>query len=78
MATGFLRMVPDGTYSPANGSVAERMNVIADEIEVLSSSVMGLTSVAPVATIISTIPFRSATITGSAQSCKPHTIPTTG
>jgi hypothetical protein len=43
VATGFLRMVPDGTYSPANGSVAERMNVIADEIEVLSSSVMGLT-----------------------------------
>ena len=42
-ATGFLRMTPDGTYSPANGSVAERMNVIADEIEVLSSSVMGLT-----------------------------------
>ena len=34
-ATGFLRMVPDGTYSPANGSVAERMNVIADEIEVI-------------------------------------------
>jgi hypothetical protein len=42
-ATGFLRMAPDGTYSPANGSVAERMNVIADEIEVLSSSVLGLT-----------------------------------
>lgn len=42
-ATGFLRMVPDGTYSQANGSIAERMNVIADEIEVLSSSVMGLT-----------------------------------
>ena len=42
-ATGFLRLTPDGTYSPANGSVAERMNVIADEIEVLSSSVMGLT-----------------------------------
>ncbi len=42
-ATGFLRMTPDGTYSPANGSVAERMNVIADEIDVLSSSVMGLT-----------------------------------
>ena len=36
-------MVPDGTYSPANGSLPERMNVIADEIEVLSSSVMGLT-----------------------------------
>jgi mono/diheme cytochrome c family protein len=42
-ATGFLRMTPDGTYSPANGSISERMNVIADEIEVLSSSVMGLT-----------------------------------
>ncbi len=42
-ATGFLRMAPDGTYSPANGSVAERINVIADEIEVLSSSVLGLT-----------------------------------
>jgi HAMP domain-containing protein len=42
-ATGYLRMVPDGTYSPANGSVAERVNVISDEIEVLSSSVMGLT-----------------------------------
>jgi hypothetical protein len=34
-------MVPDGTYSPANGSVAERMNVIADEIEVLGSTVLG-------------------------------------
>ncbi|MDA1313814.1 MAG: DUF1553 domain-containing protein [Acidobacteria bacterium] len=42
-ATGFLRMTPDGTYSPANGSVAERMDVIADEIQVLSSAVMGLT-----------------------------------
>ena len=42
-ATGFLRMTPDGTYSPANGSLAERMTVIADEIQVLSSSVMGLT-----------------------------------
>ncbi|MBV8818754.1 MAG: DUF1549 domain-containing protein, partial [Acidobacteriaceae bacterium] len=43
VATGFLRQVPDGTYSPANGSVPERVNVIADEIEVLSSSVMGIT-----------------------------------
>src|SRR5207237_7578225 len=42
-ATGFLRLVPDGTYSPANGSIPERMNVIADEIEVLSSTVLGLT-----------------------------------
>jgi len=42
-ATGFLRMVPDPTYSPSNSSIPERINVIADEIEVLSSSVMGLT-----------------------------------
>ncbi|MEX2263973.1 MAG: PSD1 and planctomycete cytochrome C domain-containing protein [Bryobacteraceae bacterium] len=42
-STGFLRMAPDATYSPSNGSVAERMNVIADEIEVLSSTLMGLT-----------------------------------
>lgn len=42
-ATGFLRMAPDGTYSPSNSSVPERMNLIADEVEVLSSSVLGLT-----------------------------------
>jgi uncharacterized protein DUF1553/uncharacterized protein DUF1549/cytochrome c len=43
VATGFLRMVPDPTYSPSNASIPERINVIADEIEVLGSSVMGLT-----------------------------------
>jgi hypothetical protein len=42
-ATGFLRMVPDGTYSPSNSSIPERMTMIADEVEVLSSSVLGLT-----------------------------------
>jgi cytochrome c553 len=42
-ATGFLRMVPDGTYSPSNSSIPERMAMIADEVEVLSSAVMGLT-----------------------------------
>ena len=42
-ATGFLRLAPDGTYSPANGSVAERMDVIADEMHVLGSTVLGLT-----------------------------------
>src|SRR3989454_5543072 len=36
-------MVPDGTYSTGNASVPERFNVVADEIEVLSSSVLGLT-----------------------------------
>lgn len=42
-ATGFLRMTPDGTYGSATGSLAERFNVVADEMEVLSSSVMGVT-----------------------------------
>jgi hypothetical protein len=42
-ATGFLRMVQDGTYSTGNASVPERFNVVADEIEVLTSSVFGLT-----------------------------------
>ncbi len=42
-ATGFLRMTPDGTYGSATGSIAERFNVVADEIEVLSSAVMGIT-----------------------------------
>ncbi len=42
-ATGFLRLAPDGTYGSATGSIAERFNVLADEIEVLSSAVMGVT-----------------------------------
>ena len=42
-ATGFLRMTPDGTYGSATGSIAERFNVVADEIEVVSSAVMGVT-----------------------------------
>ena len=43
IATGFLRMVPDGTGSDIVDTVSERFEVVADEIEVLSSSVMGLT-----------------------------------
>ncbi len=43
IATGFLRMTPDGTYSPSNGSLVERMDVISDELQVISSSVLGLT-----------------------------------
>ncbi len=42
-ATGFLRMTPDGTYGSATGSIAERFNVVADEMEVLSSAVLGVT-----------------------------------
>ncbi len=42
-ATGFLRNTPDPTDSNERGLLAERMNIIADETEVLTSSVMGMT-----------------------------------
>ena len=42
-ATGFLRTTPDPTDAPERGFIAERMNIIADEVEVLTSAVMGLT-----------------------------------
>ncbi len=42
-ATGFLRMASDPTYSFANASLGEKLTVVSDEIEVLSSSVLGLT-----------------------------------
>ena len=43
VATGFLRMAPDGTWSGAQNFVPERLDVVADQVEVLSSAVMGLT-----------------------------------
>lgn len=43
VATGFLRMVPDGTWANITGTIPDRLEVIADEIDVLGSSVMGLT-----------------------------------
>jgi hypothetical protein len=43
IATGFLRMAPDGTGSDVVNSVAERMEVVADEIDIFSSTVLGLT-----------------------------------
>ena len=42
-ATGFLRTTPDSTYEPEFAFFAERMGVIADTVQVLGSSVMGLT-----------------------------------
>jgi len=42
-ATGFLRMAPDTSDLPELAFIGERASVIADEIETLSSSVMGLT-----------------------------------
>lgn len=43
IATGFLRMAPDGTGSDVVNTVSERMEVVADEIDILGSTVMGLT-----------------------------------
>jgi mono/diheme cytochrome c family protein len=43
VATGFLRMAPDGTWANITGYVPDRLEVIADEIDVLGSAVLGLT-----------------------------------
>jgi len=43
VATGFWRTVPDGTYSLAQSFLPERMNVIADAVEMFGSAVMGVT-----------------------------------
>lgn len=43
IATGFLRLGPDSTSEREVFSVADRVDVIADEIDVLGSTVMGLT-----------------------------------
>lgn len=42
VATGFLRMVPDATWANITGYVPDRLEVIADEMDVLGSAVMGL------------------------------------
>ncbi len=42
-ATGFLRLAVDGTFSNITNFVPDRLEVIADEIDVLTSSLMGLT-----------------------------------
>ncbi|MBI3462049.1 MAG: DUF1553 domain-containing protein [Planctomycetes bacterium] len=43
VATGFLRLVADGTTANITNFVPDRLEIIADEISVLSSAVMGLT-----------------------------------
>ena len=43
VATGFMRMGPDGTYSVSQGFVGERMTVVADQLRILTSTVMGMT-----------------------------------
>ena len=43
IATGFLRMAPDSTTEREVDFVDDRIDVVADEIETVSSSLMGLT-----------------------------------
>ena len=43
VATGFLRMTPDASWANITGYLPDRLEVIADEIDVLGSVVMGLT-----------------------------------
>jgi hypothetical protein len=43
VATGFLRMAPDPTWYNLTNFLPDRLDVIADEIEVLGSAVLGLT-----------------------------------
>jgi mono/diheme cytochrome c family protein len=43
VATGFLRMAPDATWANITGYLGDRIEVIADEIDVLGSAVLGLT-----------------------------------
>jgi hypothetical protein len=43
VATGFLRTAPDRTFANITNFVPDRLEVIADEIQVLGSSVFGLT-----------------------------------
>ena len=43
IASGFLRMGPDSTYSTEQNNLSERFEVVATQVEILSSAVMGLT-----------------------------------
>jgi hypothetical protein len=43
VATGFLRMAPDPTWANPTGFLPDRLDVIADEIDVFGSVVLGLT-----------------------------------
>ncbi|GIW82481.1 MAG: hypothetical protein KatS3mg105_4288 [Gemmatales bacterium] len=43
IATGFLRMAPDGTGSDVVNYVPERLEVVADEIQIFGAAILGLT-----------------------------------
>ena len=56
VATGFLRMAPDGTSANPVNRVEDRLQVIDDELQILAGGVMASRSSAPSVTIINTIP----------------------
>ena len=43
VATGFLRMGPDSTYSTEQNTMPERLAVVATQIEIFTTAVMGIT-----------------------------------
>lgn len=43
VATGFWRMAPDPTYSTEQNFIPERLDVVASQLDILGTSVMGLT-----------------------------------
>ncbi len=43
VATGFLRTAPDGTFDISENFIPSRMDVLADQLNIFSSMVMGLT-----------------------------------
>lgn len=43
VATGFLRMAPDATWANITAFVPDRLDVVTDELDILGSSVLGLT-----------------------------------
>jgi hypothetical protein len=69
---------PDGTYSSGQSFVPERMNVIADEVEVLSSSDDGLTMDVPGATTTSMIHIPQRDYYRLSAISRQHTIRMTG
>jgi hypothetical protein len=43
VATGFLRMAPDPTWASITNFVDDRLDIVADELDVFASTVLGLT-----------------------------------